>query len=293
MNGILLASIAAFFLALYIVPRKFSKLPTVDFNMLMGLGFFVGSIAVYVVSLYFGNQESLTNPSLLLALFGGLLFAIGLMSLVKSIDMIGLARSNQWKNLQGPIGVVLSLFVLHEANTVNPIFAILSGIAIFLAAILFNVRSNVQIKSYNLNGIYYALLAAVMFGFNSLIGNYVSHEAGVFNQNICLSFGILLSLVLYKLLTNNFKMSRINSHRELIVGLSSGLLYLGASTFLLLSFKAIEASIAFTIVQMNFIVVVGIGIFIFKEIPFRPNLLRISLGIIFATIGVILLTLSK
>lgn len=294
MIGIILALITAVFFALYIIPRKLSKLAPLQFNTLLALGFSIGSLLLYGVQTLFGNNEGLFNKPLLLAGLAGVLWAVAIMSLVKAIDGIGLARSNQWKNLQGPVGVLLSLIVLKEAQSVNPWLAMLSGLIIFSAAVALNIQPAKRVPHVNLRGVLLALLAGVMFGTVSMISKYVTDNAGVYSQNVWLSLSILSTLLIYQIATTRKINYRVfKSKREVMLGLASGLLYVAASTFMFLSFQRIEASIAFTIIQMHFIGVVGLGIFVFKEIEVRNNEFRIALGLLLAAMGVIVLAFAR
>lgn len=293
MTGVIFALLSAVFFGLYIVPRKLSKLPAVQFSTLMAFSFTIGSILLYALQIKIGNNEGLYDPDLWYAVLAGIIWATALVLLVKSIDLIGIARSNQWKNLQGPVGVILALIILGEATSVNPWFAILSGFAIFGSAVMFNISSDKRDKEANKRAIILAALSGVLFGTVSLINKHVTDNAGVYSQQVIWSISILLSLVTYQLVTNQWSGKLLNHGQDTLFGLSSGVLYLGASAFMLLSFDRMEVSIAFTIIQMNFIIVVLLGIFVFKEFSFKGNQIRILFGLILATAGVILLSLAR
>jgi len=66
-----------------------------------------------------------------------------------------------------------------------------------------------------------------------------------------------------------------------------------ASFFSTLAYKYILDSIAFTIVQLNAVWTVLVGILIFKEIDFKKNWARILTGIVFAITGVIMLLFAQ
>ena len=100
----------------------------------MSIGFSVSSIILYLFQPLIKFHETI-SPVLLWSIAAGIIWATAFVSFVKSIDLIGLSRSNQWKNLQGPVGVILSLFILGETATTNPVFAILAAMAIFLSAV--------------------------------------------------------------------------------------------------------------------------------------------------------------
>src|SRR3989344_3046194 len=137
MLGYLLAFISSIFFGLYIVPRK---LEPVHFSLLMSLGFFAGSLVLYLLQPLLQFQETI-SPALLWSLLAGLIWAMSFLLLIYSIDQIGLSRSNQWKNLQGPVGVILSLVILAEYSTTNAFFAVLAGVAIFVSALFFSAMT--------------------------------------------------------------------------------------------------------------------------------------------------------
>jgi len=104
------------------------------------------------------------------------LWAIGVISLLTSIDTIGLARSNQWKNLQGPIGVILSLVLLSEFIETNARFAILAGFTIFISALFLNIKHKSE-KNINTKGIRLAIFSAIMFGIVTVLNKLVTDNS--------------------------------------------------------------------------------------------------------------------
>ena len=69
------------------------------------------------------------------------------------------------------------------------------------------------------------------------------------------------------------------SRRDVALGIMAGLLYLGASFFMLESYRYIDASVGFTIIQLNALWTIGIGILVFKEISIRREMVKIMGGI--------------
>src|SRR5690606_9852364 len=104
----------------------------------------------------------------------------------------------------------------------------------------------------HLRGVYLAAASGVGFGTVALINKYVAIEAGVYNQQVVWSFFIFLSLLVYaSFRTQLAKTLRTAARRDIVLGLAAGLLYLGASFFMLQSFRFIEGAIAFTLIQLN------------------------------------------
>ena len=81
--------------------------------------------------------------------------------------------------------------------------------------------------------------------------------------------------------------------KDNILGMIGGIVYFFASFFSTLAYKHIPGSIAFTIVQLNAVWTVLVGILIVKEIEFKKHWQRIIAGIMLAIIGVIMLLIAQ
>lgn len=292
MLGYIYAIISSLFFSFYIIPRKLSKLTPALFSFLMSLGFFLGTIAVYFAfpSLHIGEKVSIT---LLWSVLAGIIWAISFVSFVKSIDFLGLARSNQWKNLQGPIGVLLALVILGESSQANPLYAIIAAMFVFFSALAFTISNGSDKVIEEKTGVILALLSGVGFGTVAVIQKYVTGVVGVYTQQIVWSGTIFISLLLYLIAQRNIANLKKHSTQDTILAFVGGFVYLGASYFQLFSYKYIAASIGFTVIQMNALWTILIGIFIFREIDLKVHYKRVSLGLLSALLGIILLAFAK
>ncbi|MDO8265535.1 MAG: GRP family sugar transporter [Candidatus Saccharibacteria bacterium] len=292
MFGYLLAIISSLFYSFYVVPRKLSKLKPLDFSFLMATGFFVGSTVLYLFKPVLKFHEHL-SPVLLLTVLAGGIWALAFVTFVRAIDSIGLSRSNQWKNLQGPIASILSLIILSEWKTTDPAFVLLAGLAVFISAICFTISSSKEEAKKHRDGAYLAGLAGLGFGIVAVIQKYVTIHTGVYTQQVVWSFSIAIVLAIY-IIASGKKLPRLEiSKPDVRLALGAGLLYLGASFFQLQSFRHLPSSIAFIVIQLNTFWTIGIGIFFFKEISARKHYKRILLGTLFVILGIISFTLAK
>jgi drug/metabolite transporter (DMT)-like permease len=293
MAGYMFALISSLFFSLYVIPRKLTKENPFIYSFFMSIGFLLSSVILYCFKPWLHFDE-LINIKILWSVLAGFTWALGFVTFVKSIDLIGLSRSNQWKNLQGPVGVILSLIILGEYAKTNYLFVILSIIAIFISAIAFTIVNSKNDLKNNNQGVYLACLAAIAFGIVTIINKYVTTSIGVYSQQVVQSFSVfltfLLIIVFNKKLINSLK---IVSVRDIKLGLIAGFLYLGASFFMLMCYKYIPASIGFTIIQLNTVWTISIGLFVFKEINFKKYSWRIIFGYIFAIIGILFLLLAR
>lgn len=257
----------------------------------MSLGFSIGSILLFIIQpvLKFQDRISLT---LWWSVGAGIIWATSFVLFISSIDKVGLSKSNQWKNLQGPIAAILGLIILGESAKINPFFALLAASAIFLSAVFFTISSDNR-KGVDIKGVYFALLAAAGFGSVAVIQKHVTAHTGIYLQQVIWSLSIATSLFLYIFLNGKINEILKSSKREFVLGLLAGILYLGASAFQLFSYLYLPVSISFTIVQMNSLWTIIIGILIFREINFKKYHKNVSLGLIFTIIGILFLVFTR
>lgn len=292
MLGYIFAIISSLLFSLYIIPRKLSKLTPELFSFLMSFGFFIGTVFIYFAfpSLHLTEQFS---PILSWSVLAGLIWATSFVSFVKAIDYLGLARSNQWKNLQGPVGVLLALLVLGESAQANPFHAVIAALFVFASALAFTISNGIDKKLEERRGVALALLSGLGFGTVAVIQKYVTSNVGVYTQQVVWSGTIFLLLFIYLLFKRSIANLLNQTKKDLWLAFIGGFVYLGASYFQLFSYKYIAASIGFTVIQMNALWTILIGIFIFEEISLKIHYKRVLIGLICAIVGIITLAFAK
>ena len=289
--GFIFAIITSLFFTAYTIPKKLSRQSTMRYSMFQGMGFFGASAIVYLIHCIIrsGDAEPLNDPYLLLSALSGVFWFMGCAFFFMAIDEMGLSRSNQWKNLQGPFGAIFNLLFLAEYKQTNVLFILLSCGAILVSAIFLTIKGNEQ-KAFSRRGIIYALLAAVLFGLNSMLLKNGTNHGFIYSQQIVLSGAVFISSMVFLLIKEkSISCIRELSSKDNLLGILGGVLFYAASFFSLHSYNLLPGSITFTIIQLNAVWTVLVGVFIFREIEFRKNWLRIALGMFFAVIGVILL----
>lgn len=291
MLGYIFALLSSIFFSFYIIPRKLSKLTPVNFSFFMSIGFFISTVILYLFQPLLKFHE-VVSPALFLSIFAGVIWATSFVLFVSSIDEIGLSKSNQWKNLQGPVGVILSLVILQESSKINPLFALLAAGAIFLSAVAFITSNKLSGKS-NLKGIILASLSALGFGSVAVIQKYVTAQTGVFTQQVVWSFSILISLFIFLLLKGKMAEVFKSPKKEIFLSLGAGIIYLGASLFQLFSYNYIPASIGFTIIQMNTFWTITIGILVFREIDLKKYYKNVLMGFLLTALGILFLFFAR
>lgn len=290
MLGYLFALASSLFFSAYIVPRKLSKQTPLAFSFFMACGFSLGSVIIYVLFPNLHAHETV-NPYLLWSVLAGVIWAISFVTFVTSIDIIGLSKSNQWKNLQGPIGALLSLLLFKEYTSTNPLYVVLAAGFVFISALFFTIPTPQDQKKIALKkGVVLALLSGVGFGSVAVLQKLVTIHVGIYLQQVVWSLTIVLSLMVIAIIKQKISELKNTDYKLSLIG---GFLYLGASYFQLLSYKFIEASIGFTIIQMNALWTILIGILIFKEINLKVHGKRVAFGLVCALIGIGVLAFAK
>ena len=292
--GYLLAILSSLFFGIYIIPKKMVKLETKYYLFYMSLGFVSISLIAYFISILTGNNsEPLFHPVLILVILRGISCFIASNLFLISIYKIGMSRSTQYKNLKGPLGVLLTLIFLSEFKVTNVFLVLLAALLTFISALLFTIKKD-NTNKVDKSGIIYACIASLFLGMNALIQKYVTNCGFIYTQQLYQSITIMIVSYIYILMKDkSVKKLRSVSFKNIILAFIGGLLYYFATYFNTLAYKYLPASIAFTIVNMSGIWSVLIGILIFKEIDIKKNYKRIMLGMLFSVIAIIALVFGK
>lgn len=180
--GYILAIVSSFFHTLYIIPRKISKQNPIIYILYMSIGFMVSSIIIGGVHIIKGYTIDFTNPILIYAAIAGVLSMIASICVVLAIDEIGMSKSNQWKNFQGPIGAGLifmflsALFYIfikrdrniETATKKDNILAVLAGIIYYFATYFFitaykYLQGSIVYTIVQLNTVFTVLFGILLF----------------------------------------------------------------------------------------------------------------------------------
>ncbi len=195
--GYTLAIVSSIFHTLYIIPRKLSSQKPKYYTLYMSIGFVLSSILICCIYEIKGYELDLTNPLLIYAAIAGVLSMVASISLVIAIDKIGMSRSNQWKNFQGPIGALLIFFIFGEASTTKIYFLFFAIIAIFLSAMLLTIKNETEGEAFDKKGIFYALISALFYGVNALMRKYTSDANLIYEQQLYSAVFMLLTCLIY------------------------------------------------------------------------------------------------
>ncbi|MCL2451587.1 GRP family sugar transporter [Candidatus Saccharibacteria bacterium] len=294
-SGYIIALICSVFFSLYIVPKKLSKANPIIYTLFVGVGFAGASLISYVVvGLTTGKFDNLWHPAAIFSIMNGISWMIASVLFVTAIDRIGLSRSNQWKNLQGPVGALLCLFVLGEWMQTRLEFVLLAVATITISAYLFTIKKSDE-KRVDTKSIGLAIGAAFLFGFNAMLQKLaINHGLETQAQQLYFSSFVFISAVVFVFFKyRNLKVLGQIKKKDNWLGILGGALFFFASLTSIISNHFIPASVAFTIIQFNAVWTVLIGVLIFKEIEWRKHWLRLLAGIVLAIVSIVLLVMAK
>jgi len=298
--------IVSILFAVYAVPRKFSKQNVILYTMWMGIAYFFGTIVLISIIWGFGFEEpeNLLNPWHLLTVLRGFIWVLGMAAYNLAIDKIGLTRFNQWKNIQGPVGSLLILFIIADMTSPIKVLFLLLGMTImFGSALLFQVKTDAELCKKNaldknvLKGILFALFSGVCFGFSALFNSIVSRPAIVgerftFAQLLYHSASLIIFSVIFYLIVGN-KPSEPSTAKQRLkeifiinkqtwLPFASGAMFLCATLLTIYSYRMIPNAVAWSITQLNVFWTILIGVFIFREVSIKQHWLRLASGVIMA-----------
>lgn len=286
--GYLYALLSSLFFSLYALPKKKSNIRPHIYVMFMGLSSLVLSLLFFFM---FGANEVLFDEQLLLSIIGGMIWFVASVLFFHSVDKIGVARASEFKSLQGPIGSLLMLIIFSEFIGLNIYLLLLAIIFIFSSACILVVKQNEKYK-IRLKDVLVASSSALFYALTGVIRKIVTNEGFVYIQQVYTSIGLLTTSFIYCLIKEK-NIIKNSLKREVFCPFVSGLFYYFASFFMLLSYKNIEGSIAFPIIQLNSVWACIIGVFIFKEIDYKKYYIRIILGLLFAILGLCFLVICS
>ena len=310
--GIVFAVIVSILFAVYAVPRKFSKQNVILYTMWMGIAYFIGTIILIFIlwGLRIEEPENLLNPWHLLTVLRGFVWLLGMAAYNSAIDKIGLTRFNQWKNIQGPVGSLLILFVLADVVGTKILWLLLGTTVMFASALMFQIttdeeKENRAVGEKNAKaGIALALFSGVCFGVTALLNSVVTRPAIVgdtftYSQLLYHSASLVVfSVIVYVMFGDRGNESSTAGQRfkdifkvdgKTWLPVMAGGMFLTATLLTIHSYRMIPNSVAWSIMQLNVFWTVLIGQLVFKEINCRRHRLRLSLGVLTAVVACVFL----
>lgn len=290
MIGYLLAIITSIFFSIYVIPKKIVKEKTMYYTVFLTLGFFITSTILYIFFKTTGIcKENISITIVMVLLLRGLFWFLSAYVYALAIDKIGVSMSVQYQSLKAPFGVFLTLFFLEEFLITNIPVVLLATVLTFLSALLLTIKK-VPNKKIDMMGIIYAIISAILLATTNLLQKWVTNQGIVYSQHLFTAISSFLFACLYVLLKDkNIKNVISTTKKSMFLATLGGCAFYFASFFQALAYKQLPASIVTIIVQLSTVWSILIGVVIFKEIDIKKHWKRISLGIVFTILSIVIL----
>ena len=289
--GVIFALTVSVLFAVYAVPRKFSKQNAVLYAMWVGVAYFAGAVVIcsIVWGLGWQKQEDLFSRWHLLTALRGIVWVCGIAAFNIAIDKIGLARFNQWKNFQGPVGTILMISFLDDVVGTKLIWLLLGMTTMFISAVLFTIKFEPNTKKSNTSGILFALFSALCFGITAFINKIITTQSFIYSQLLYHSLSVIVAAAIFYVIQTRKPKEIFRFSRECRLPVMSGAMFLTATLLSIYSYTMIAGSVSWSITQLNAVWTILIGIFVFKEVSFIKHWRRIITGFVFAIAAIFFL----
>lgn len=286
--GFSLGLLSAFFFALYMLPQKFGKVDHTTYLLCMAIGVLITAL---LGEAWAGFPHASTWPQRELALLCGVVWGIGTLAFAAAIGRIGLALSTPFKNTTGVMGTLIGLLLFQEYKTTDPLLVLGGSILIVSAAIIIGRTGRTDTPRSSVSaGIGYSLLAAVCYASYLYPMKIVVKSIGYWEFTPWMGLGILLTAGTAVLLRpGGLRAFRDYTPRVLGASLLGGAAWTIALLCLAAGMKMINLSIAWSLANLNTVPAVFFAIALFHEVHLPTHWRTLTLGLLAATVGTVLL----
>lgn len=290
--GFLFGVMSAFFFALYMLPQKLGKVDHTTYLWSMGVGVMCTALLAYMLT---GCPHASTWPQRGLALICGLVWGLGTLAFAAAIQRIGLALATPFKNTTGIIGTLVGLLIFQEYRVTNPWMVLSGSILIVAAAIIIGRTGRADTpRQSSAAGIGFALLAAACYASYLYPMKIVVKEIGYWEFTPWMGAGILITATIAVLTRRDgVRAFRNYPPRVLASALLGGVAWTVALLSLAASMNLIGLSISWSLAQLNTVPAVFFGILLFHEVHAPTHWRTLTLGLVAAIVGTILLGFAK
>lgn len=292
--GFVLGLLSAVFFTFYIIPQKVEKLDVTTYIWMVGVGVIVTTMIPYFAV---GMPPFGPWSGRVLALTCGAGWAMGTLCFATGVTRIGLALATPIKNTTGILGTLVGLVLFREYRTTDPWLCTAGSLLIVAAAIvigLTNTPTTSTERRCTVTGVLCALGAAVCYASYLYPMKMAVQQMGFWSFAPWMGFGILG-------MATGAVLVRRNGIRELVsypprtygIAMLGGVSWAIALICLTSSMTMVDLAVAWSLAQLNTVPAVILGILVFREVSFRREWVKISLGIVAAVVGTLLLGLAK
>ena len=306
--GFSLAVFGAVPFAAYILPRKLSRLPVLEYQFWLSCA--IAPVAVVVAIIVNGGID--TRWELALAAFScGPLWALGSICYSLAVDNIGVARSTPVKNLAPMWAAIYGVVFFQEYTISDPASLVMAlggvGFMVWAAGVLgkagapekerafaydMKLDADARAKAMRLGWIF-SWVTAVFYGAYSIPLKYVL-RGGMSAYAACayLGIGVFVSSLIFYFLRTRRLAPKFPAMREFWLTQMAGGIWVTGQITGTVAMVFIPMAISWPVTNISTLLAIGWGVWVFKEVQLEKHKKEVIWSMILYTVGLILLAIA-
>jgi glucose uptake protein GlcU len=291
--GIVSGLVTAFFIGLFMVPRRYSKADSVTFMVGMTAGAAITNTSLWLAA---GMPFEATWAALF-SLVPGATWAVGSYAYASGTNRIGLAKATAIKNTQLVVTTGGGLLLFGEAATTNSLLAAAGGALVIATAVVLSRTEHREesVPNASLKGYLMPIAASIFYGVNGLFMKWLL-EHKVPRPLIGLGIGIGAlgaAIAIYAVVRRRVDFVPAASGSDHGLALLGGVTWAIGLVTMLMAIEYAGVAVGWSLMNLSIVVSVLYGVVILREIDFRRKWLQIGGGLALAFLGIAALTLAK
>jgi len=291
--GIVLSLITAFFIGLFMVPRRYTKSDTVTFLVGMTAGACLGSAIYWLLSgapakVFWGTWA---------AMIPGANWALGSYAYAWGTERIGLAKATGIKNTQVVVTTLGGFLMFNNIANTEPVLACLGSALVVATALVLSAIEHREesVPHASLMGYLVPIIASVLYGINGLIMNWVINSGISLPQmNVMTGVGsVLCAFVIYVVAKRRVNVLAECSLKEHALAVLGGVIWAAGLISMILSIAYAGLAVAWSLMNLSVVVGVLYGVIILREMDTRSRRWHVTAGLLLACLGIAALYLAK
>ncbi len=291
--GVILGLVTAFFIGLFMVPRRYVKSDSLTFMVGMTAGAAVGSAAYWLLA----GMPFAHTPAALLSVVIGANWAVGTYAYAAGTRNIGLAKATAIKNTQPVVTTIGGFLFFNEAATTNPVFASAGAFLVVVTAYVLSSTAHREesVPDASLRGYLVPIIASVLYGANGL-GMKLLTEYGVPRPQMNLGIGVgamLGGMGTYVIVRRRFDFLKAASARDHALAALGGVVWAVALVTMIVSVAYVGVAVSWALLNLSIVISVLYGVIVLKEIDMGRRWRQVIGGLFLAGLGVLALYAAK
>ena len=291
--GVFLGLVTAFFIGLFMVPRRYAKTDTVSFMVGMTAGACVGS-GIYWLAC---GMPFVASWYALASLLPGVNWALGSYAYAWGTERIGLSKATGIKNTQVVVTTLGGFLIFNDAATTEPVLAVMGSALVVVTAVVLTgaAHSEERIPNASRAGYLVPVISSVLYGINGLIMAWII-GTGISKPEMNAGIGVgsfLAGAILYVVVKRDWRIFSACCARDHALSFAGGVIWAVAMVTMILSIAYAGLAVGWSLMNLSVVVSVLYGVVILKEIDPRRWPWHIYGGLAIACVGIAALYFSK